>query len=261
MTKFLTKQTKRSWRLIMVMAAVLAVIIFIYLNRAYSHIYSELGQADLKPSDNVGHYVIGSSVASSTRSLLYVALGDSLTAGVGTEKYEYSYPYQVAQSLAGDTRRVALEDFGIPGERTKGLLADVVPLAINEQPDVITILIGVNDIHGNISAAVFRSNYDSILSRLTKETKAKIYIINIPFLGASSLMLPPYQAYFDYQTKEFNSIISELAAKYKLDYIDLYTPTVGLFKKPGSQYSADLFHPSASGYKIWAKIIYDSINH
>ena len=41
-----------------------------------------------------------------------------------------------------------------------------------------------------------------------------------------------------------------------LKYIDLYTQTEELFKKNGSHYAADFFHPSTQGYKIWADLIY-----
>ena len=90
-----------------------------------------------------------------------------------------------------------------------------------------------------------------------QETKAKIYIINIPFIGSNSLILPPYNYYFNFRTIEFNKIIEDLAQKNNISYIDLYSPTIKEFNKSDSYYSADLFHPSAKGYAFWAKIIYD----
>jgi lysophospholipase L1-like esterase len=250
-----------SWSLIII-GVLTVVIIGLYLNRAYAYIYDEMGRVNLESSDNKGMYTINSAASSTAATtLVYAALGDSLTAGVGTTKYEDSYPYLVAQKLAGADQRVVVQDLGIPGEQTKGLLADVVPLANNNQPNIITVLIGVNDIHNQVAAATFRKNYDAILTRLAKNSTARIYTISIPFIGADTLMWPPYQWYFNSRTQEFNTIIQDLSRQHQVTYIDIYTPTVNIFKQAGSHYSADRFHPSAAGYQIWANLIYDSLHH
>lgn len=255
-----------------ILAIIIIVALTVYLNRAYAHIYGTLGSAGLKPAEGGEAYIIDmpnnyniepglrADGIKATTSLVYVALGDSLTAGVGTDNYQESFPYLLAEKFAGDNQRVTLKNRSIPGETTTGLIDNFLPAAINDQPDVVTLLIGVNDIHDKATVLDFRKNYEEILSRLQQETKAKIYIINLPFIGAESLMLPPYQFLFDARTKEFNEIIKELAVKHSIQYIDLYSPTVALFKHSGNHYSPDLFHPSAIGYNLWAEIIYDSIN-
>jgi lysophospholipase L1-like esterase len=195
----------------------------------------------------------------SENNLIYVALGDSLTAGVGANYDRESYPYLIAQKLGFETE-VILSNFSLPGLKTRDLKNEFLALAIAAKPDLVTVLIGVNDIHGNISLVEFKKNYEEILSGLKKQTSAKIYVINIPLIGADTLILPPYNLYFDWQTKKFNQTIKDLAQIYQVKYIDLYTPTVGGFKKAGVHYSPDLFHPSAVGYASWAKIIYDNFN-
>lgn len=238
---------------------VLSVIIVIYLNRAYANIYNMIGSAGLPAVNQSENYLVANNM-SATTSMTYVALGDSLTAGVGTNKPEESLPYLLAQKMAGQDKTVNLKNYAVPGFKSADLITDLLPKAIEANPDVVTLLIGVNDIHNQVSAANFRSNYQFILDRLAKETKAKIYVINIPFIGADTMMLPPYDSYFQYRTEKFNQIIKELAQSRSLDYIDLYSPAVSLFQRSGDHYSLDLFHPSAAGYKIWADIIYDRIS-
>lgn len=236
----------------------LAIIITLYFNRSYAYIYNHIDNIALQnPDRNHFHLVVNNEMASS--SLTYVALGDSLTAGVGADEYSESYPYLLAEYFAGNDYQVTIKKRAIPGAKTSDLLNGLVPTAIRDNPDIITLLIGVNDIHGQISLEDFRNNYEKILERLSKETKAKIYLINIPYIGANNLLLPPYNFIFDRRTKQYNKIIAELALKYNLKYIDLYTQTRDLFKKNGLHYAADFFHPSAQGYKIWADLIYDSI--
>ena len=248
---------------ILIIAIIILLGLAIYLNRSYAHIYNKIGAANLKSPDQTETYLIANNYMNNPANFTYDALGDSLTAGVGTDNYNQAYPYLLAQSLTRSINgggNIILTDRAAPGMRTSELLATAVPIAIADNPDIITLLIGVNDIHDHVSPADFQKNYEEILSRLSSETKAKIYVINIPLLGADELLWPPYNFYFDARTRQFNRIIAELAATYDVNYIDLYAPTANLFKKAGEHYSADLFHPSASGYKIWADIIYAGIN-
>lgn len=234
------------------------IALAIYLNRAYAHIYSTLNQAHLLAPDKLGTYIIDNN--NSSASLTYVALGDSLTAGVGTTEYQESYPYLLAQKLAGKQTKVTLTNLAIPGFKTKDIIDNSLETTIASKPEVITLLVGVNDIHGNISETDFQKNYQQILAELTTKTNAQIYLINLPQIGSNQLLWPPYNYYFRWQTKNFNQIIRDLAVQYKLNYIDLDTPTAQVLKNNGPVYSADSFHPSALSYKSWAEIIYASFN-
>ena len=203
-------------------------------------------------------YVLGYGIGA--ESITYVAMGDSLTAGVGVDNYEKSFPFLIAKNFAATGNDVVLKDRAFPGLKTADLKGDLLEQTIKDQPNIVTLLIGVNDIHGNISKSEFKSNYEEILSRLTKETKAKIFVVNLPFIGGINLLRFPYNFYFDYQTKQFNEVIKNLAENYNVKYVDLYSKTVDEFKKEGDHYASDSFHPSAKGYEEWAKIIYASIN-
>ena len=247
---------KKYW---LISGLVLGLAIIVYLNRAYSHIYDIIGEAALPPVEQTGSYPITNDMSASDE-ITYVALGDSLTAGVGTDQPEEALSYLLAKKMAGGDKRVNLKNYAVPGFKSADLIASLLPEAIKAEPSIITLLIGANDVHNQVSEKDFRKNYQYILNRLTKETRAKIYVINIPFIGADTMMFPPYDTYFRRRTEEFNQIIKELADERSLSYIDLYSPSVALFRKSGDHYSTDLFHPSAYGYKIWADIIYDHIN-
>lgn len=233
-----------------------AVAVYLYLANGY--IYYKLGASGVLPCDNQYVYTLGKKSATA-EPLIYVALGDSFTAGTGTDRYEESYPYLVAQELAVD-REVILKDFAIPGGRTSTLIENLLVPAIIADPDIVTVLIGTNDIHGKVSREKFEKNYKYIIESLQKQTHAKIYLVSIPFAGSDRLFLPPYDYYFQRKTLEFNETIVRLSQAYGVDYIDIATPTEKTFAKEGPHYSADSFHPSAAGYKLWAKIIYDNIH-
>ncbi len=243
------------WPIVIVL---LAIGLYFYI--AHWYIYYKIGQGNLIAPDIERTYFMGHE-NQTAKNLIYVALGDSLTSGVGVDDYQESFPALIAQKIiSADKSQITLKDFSYPGYKTNDLINNLLPQAIAVQPDIVTLLIGVNDIHNQVSAGDFENNYRTILNRLTKETKAKIYLVSLPFIGSESLLYPPYNVYFDHETVRFNEIIKQLAGDYQLKYIDIYTPTVSTFKKDGAHYSRDLFHPSAEGYRLWAQIIYDHLD-
>ncbi len=246
-----------SKRYYIVAIAALVVALLAYLLFSYTHIYRSIGAANLAFPDTERFYKVGSPTAAPEKT--YVSLGDSLTAGVGVDTYTRSYPYLLAQSLAGKSA-IELKNFAWPGAKTKDVIASL-PAALAEKPDIVTLLVGINDIHDRkMTAAEFERNYRLILETLTKKTKAEIYVISIPYIGTRALLLPPFNYYFTYETTKFNEIIRRLAAEYKLPYIDIATPTRSLFSTDSELYSIDSFHPSAAGYKLWSDILYADIN-
>jgi lysophospholipase L1-like esterase len=230
-----------------------------YLFLAHAYFFWRLGRAGLPlPVPRTAAIKAENNMA--LKPLIYAALGDSLTAGAGLQRYEETYPYLLAEKISAGRGEIALSGFSYPGAKTADLIKDLLGPAIAQNPDIVTLLIGVNDVHGNVSGREFRNNYRQILKRLTGETRAEIYAINIPFIGSDSLLLPPYDYYYKKKTIEFNNIIKTLAQNSGVKYIDLASPTAALFSKDGAHYSADSFHPSAEGYRLWADIIYADIN-
>jgi lysophospholipase L1-like esterase len=224
-----------------------------YLFASHKYIYYTIGKAKLPMSDYQHEYRLGTTDTASTT--VYASLGDSLTAGVGVADYRESYPYQVAQKMSAE-QSVTLLDFAYPGARTDDLIRDLLEAAIAKKPDVITVLIGVNDIHGFVSDETFAANYEIIIKRLSEGTEAVIYAVSLPELGPDSLILPPWRGYFDRKRNTFNDRIKTIARTNGARYLDLTTPTKDTFAHDGVHYSADSFHPSAAGYRLWADIIY-----
>jgi len=234
------------------------IYLCVYLFVAHQYIYKKIGDEHLKVSDTKCEYIIRSNANNDT-NLIYTALGDSFTAGVGVLEYEESYPYLFAQKISENNKNITLRDRAYPGARTSNLIKDLLPTAINDNPDIVTLLIGLNDIHGNVSKTEFTKNYTEILKRLKTETKARVFAISIPYVGTDTLLLPPFNLYFKYKTIEYNKIIKKLAEENDVEYVDLYTPTENMFKDT-ALHSTDLFHPSAKGYEVWAEVIYANFN-
>jgi len=242
---------------IVAITLILIAAIVLYMWFGYANIYNRIRAGGLKETDNTYTYVFNEV---SPNVIKYAALGDSLTAGVGVDNYNQSYPYIISEEMA-EENKVILGDYSLLGARTEDLISkNLLSGAVKDSPDMVTVLIGVNDVRENISEKEFKKNYEYIVNELVDNTVAKIYLINIPFIGSDTLYLPPYNYYFKDKTFKFNNIIKSIAEEHNLDYIDIATPTKEIFRKDGIYYSVDSLHPSAEGYKFIAEIIYDGIN-
>ena len=229
-----------------------------YLNRSYAYIYNHIAKMHLTSPYQQQTYSLKSQQPN-VKTIKYVALGDSLTAGVGSLDYQKTFPYLLAQNLA-QKNNVDLINLAVPGAKTQDLIDSQINQAIKLQPDYITLLIGINDIHGLISAKKFETNFSEIINQLAEKTKAKIIVINLPYLGGKNLIFPPYDYYFKQKTEQFNKIIKTQAENKSVCQIDLFSQTNDLFSKNIQLYSTDFFHPSAKGYQLWANIIYANSN-
>ena len=183
--------------------------------------------------------------------------GDSIT-DAGRDRRNYhdlgqGYPKYAAENIKENNPEVDFEfiNFGISGNRTDQLFDRIYPDAIAFQPDVISILIGINDIWHRYMAPDFAAttdeqlalNYRCILDRLKRETNAKIVIL-APFVldAADKDMLRA-------DIKTVLPIVRELAEK----YADVYIPLDGIFAEALKAqpeplyYSADGVHPNQNG--------------
>ncbi len=242
----------------------LFVLFGVYLNRSYAHMYRFLGDNNLALSlvylESPVHISGPTSITQST-STRVVTMGDSLTAGVGVLAQEQSYPYLFATKIFQQQKKnVSLTNLGIPGAKSSDVLNVQVEAAIAIQPDVVTLCIGVNDMHNFVSQEQFRSNLESIIGRLSSETNAQIVVMTIPFIGTNDLMRFPYQSVFNYRTQQYNETIRAVATAKQVRLVDMYTETVDPFYTDKTMYSSDHFHPSEKGYSLMADVLYANLS-
>lgn len=232
------------------LVGILLILTIVYLNRSYAYFYNFFGSRPL-PNPNFKNYQIGNKAASEV--FKYVALGDSLTAGIGVISPEQTLPYLVAKSLP--KQNIILNNLGAPQSTTLTVLNSQINPALSVNPDLVTIFIGMNDLHNLQNPENFKTNYQQIISKLRAKSQAKIVLITLPYLGSPKTLLPPYNFLMDWRTQQFNEVIKKLGEKSDLQIIDLYTPTKNQMQKDISMYSFDGFHPSEKGYKLWSEII------
>lgn len=195
--------------------------------------------------------------------------GDSIT-DAGRDKRNYhdmglGYPKYAVEHIIAANPDVDFEffNFGIGGNRTSQLFDRFYSDALAFDPDIISILIGINDIWhryggGKIATtdAQFELNYRSILERIRKESNAKIMILS-PFL----LDKEPYEG-MRKDLERMLPIVRELAD----EFADVYVPLDKHFEEALKTqpeplyYSADGVHPNDNGRAFIGKVYAEAID-
>lgn len=189
--------------------------------------------------------VSGQATQTNTRyTLTYVAIGASDAFGVGTEDPDrQSWPTQLAARL-GD--HVHLINLGIPGETADQALLDELPIALDAQPDVLTVWLGVNDFADGVPLATFSQQMGSLFSALRQGTHARIVAGNLPDLT----LLPRFFGYradtLRTDIGRWNAAIANLCARYGITLVDVFGGWSELAQHP-EYISDDGLHPSALG--------------
>ena len=124
--------------------------------------------------------------------------GDSITdAERNREDYHdlgKGYPFYAAKYIAEDNPDVDFEfiNLGISGNQTIDLVNRLQSDFIDIQPDIVSILIGVNDTWHRadnrkwLGNDVFEANYRRVLTEIKEKTNAKIVILEQFLLFESS---------------------------------------------------------------------------
>src|SRR2546428_12323237 len=113
----------------------------------------------------------------------YVALGDSYTIGTGLEDEAQNFPNLLAGRLKEETGiDVALVNLGVNGYTTADLIREELPGARSLGPELVTILIGANDVVQGASQAVYRSRLAEIYDALRRLglPAGRVLAISIP---------------------------------------------------------------------------------
>ena len=141
-------------------------------------------------------------------------------------------------------------NLGVSGDRTEQLVRRLQKDFIDVQPDIVSIMIGVNDVWHHYLPShqiettdeAFEHNYRTVLEAIKTQTNAKIY------------MIEPYLLYAEDKTSfrpEFSRKV-EIVRALAREFADAYLPLDGLLAEacifnPPTYFSPDGVHPNADG--------------
>jgi acyl-CoA thioesterase I len=169
-----------------------------------------------------------------------VALGDSLTAGLGLPQDQGLVP-QLQAWLVAQGQDVVLENAGVSGDTTAGGLSRL-DWALGPDADALIVTLGGNDMLRGLDPAEAKSNLEGIL----KVAAARNLPVLLVGLKAPGNYGPDYKTAFD-------AMYPALAAEYGTGLVDSFFAPIFL---PGSPelnpalMQADGIHPNKDGVAV-----------
>jgi acyl-CoA thioesterase I len=195
-------------------------------------------------------------------ALRYLALGDSYTIGTGASSKARNYPTILAARLTkAKGRKVGLTNPAVNGFTTLDLIANELGYIDRLKPQLVSILIGVNDIVQGRSPEHYRTSlvriYDAVGA--LGLPPGQVVAISIPNLSE----VPAAPNFGDKDalrrlTDTFNSIAQREAETRGFKWIDITAVSTSAMGSPG-WISSDQLHPGDAQYAAWADAIWTAV--
>lgn len=176
------------------------------------------------------------------------------------------YVSNIAQSLKKNypDLNISIKNTGISGNTTRDLLRRFQKDCIDHHPDVLSILIGINDLwlsHGtelDMTTAVypddFESNYRLMLTTLKENSNTKTILIE-PFMFTNNTDNPMFAG-----LKDYRNIVRLLADEFGTARIELQSMINDtLLRVSPEKFSDDFVHPSLWAHQWIAKHWLDAV--
>jgi lysophospholipase L1-like esterase len=184
------------------------------------------------------------------RPLSLLVLGDSTAAGVGADTQDDALPGHLGRELAARTGRgVTWRALGENGADSHEIIERYLDDATSEPYDVVFLSVGANDALGIRSRGAFARDIRHLLNRLRDASpNAVILVSSLPAFFRFELLPQPLKWNLYLHSSSLESGARAVAATMTGVHMSPPPPpyTDGFF-------ASDLFHPSASGYRDWAR--------
>ena len=200
--------------------------------------------------------ILGTAQNKAAKRLMYLPLGDSYTIGEGVEKQDRFPDQLVHELLKQDIDIIAPVNPAKTGWTTQDLLDKEMPIAKRMSPDVVTLLIGVNDWVQGVSKEQFITNFELIIKQLQALSKPPIIVVvTIPDFGVT-----PEGAQYSLGRDisagitEFNNLLTNVCELNNIPVVDIFETSQGMKDHPELTHT-DGLHPSGKEYKLWVDLI------
>ena len=185
--------------------------------------------------------VADTQLPASTYTGTIVAVGDSLTAGLGVAE-DQAYPAQLARRLKADGKNYQVINAGVSGETSSGALSRIDWVISSLSPDIVILETGANDGLRGLDPDLLKTNLDGLVRKLIAR--------NIQVILAGMLMLPNLGP--DY-TQAFSEIYPQIAEKHGIIFIPFFLEGVA---GQADLNQPDKLHPTVDGYARIVETIY-----
>jgi lysophospholipase L1-like esterase len=147
-------------------------------------------------------------------------------------------------------------NLAVNGYTTADLMRDELPAMHGLAPDLVTLLIGVNDVVQGVSAARYESNVSQVLDVLLASLPpGRIVTVSIP----DYTVTPAGADYGDPARQRAgiltsNAAMARLAAERQITVVDIFDLSERAARDP-TLVAGDGLHPSGAQYAMWVERI------
>lgn len=171
---------------------------------------------------------------------IIIALGDSLTAGLGVDP-DKNYPAQLQKRLEAEGYSYRVINAGVSGETSSGTLSRLNWI-LHQNPDIVILETGANDGLRGIDTTLVEKNLREILQVLKQKGVVTVFtgMQMVSNLGVG-------------YTLEFNTIYPRIAREEDVIFMPFFLEDVATVQALNN---ADGLHPNAEGYTYITKNIF-----
>jgi len=192
-------------------------------------------------------------------SIRYLALGDSYTIGTGLEHASQNFTSLLARRLTEGTGvEVTLVNLGVNGYTTTDLIREELPVARRSAPELVSILIGANDVVQGSDDATYRTRLTQIYETVKSLglRAARVLAVSVPDFsplpGAAPFGTPSHlRARID----AINDIARSQAASRGFQYVDI-TAISRETNRGDGWLAGDGLHPGPAQHRAFADHIW-----
>lgn len=178
-------------------------------------------------------------------------IGESTVAGVGVNDYQQSLAYYLARELANQTEQgIGWHAVGKNGTTAKKLHQTLLAQGLARAPDVVVIVLGVNDTKGLSSIKEWQSNLRQIVVDI-RDIKPDMPIVftGVPNINDFPALPNPLRFVLGVQSRVLDKVLCSVCDEFGVSYCEVPKPSGDHY------YAQDGFHPSEAGYQAWAKYL------
>jgi lysophospholipase L1-like esterase len=187
----------------------------------------------------------------------WLALGDSYSIGESVNEGE-RFPAQTISLLKRDYRNFSQPKYiATTGWTTIDLLNAIEKENLQQQFDVVSLLIGVNDQYQHLDTAGYRKRFTECLQKaiaLAGNKTEHVFVLSIPDYSVTPFAKDSDTAQIKKEIDAFNAINKEITLSYKISYTDI-TSLTREAKTDTSLIAMDGLHPSGKEYAKWVELL------
>lgn len=210
----------------------------------------------IRPPDGPIDEIVGSELPG--KPLQLGVFGDSTVAGAGSPTEEGTLAVQVASQLSQELGRpVHVRGRGVIGARAEDVVERQLPAAAaaGEHFDQVLLVVGGNDVTHFTRLGPFADDTRAMVDQARRLSDRQVVLAGAPRFFDAKGIAQPLRGVLDHRSVRLERRQEEVARSAGARYVDIATESSVRYAGRRDSVSADGFHPSVVGYRMWADAI------